>query len=161
MYLTSCAGVARVLLSPEYPAIGTARALAEANTVAPIAAVTAQKALTDPLSRIALSPISHKVDFTTVILLLESPLPNDYYSSPPHSFHLHQPQKGSGKPHSREPASIIDLETAMECNHQPARSPVARVRHNRPRRRAADQRDELTPHLHFNDLVSAAASGLD
>jgi hypothetical protein len=81
-------------LSPEYPAIGTARALAEANTVAPIAAVTAQKALTDPLSRIALSPISHKVDFTTVILLLESPLPNDYYSSPRTHFTCINPKKG-------------------------------------------------------------------
>ena len=35
--------------------MGTARALAEANTVAPIAAVTAQKAVTDPFSRIAVS----------------------------------------------------------------------------------------------------------
>ena len=62
MYFTSCAEVALALLSPEYPAIGTARALAEANTVAPTVAVTAKKAVTDPFSRIALSPIRLTVD---------------------------------------------------------------------------------------------------
>ena len=59
MYFTSCAEVALALLSPEYPAIGTARALAEANTVAPMAAGAAKKAVTDPFSRIAVSH-SHK-----------------------------------------------------------------------------------------------------
>ena len=59
MYFTSCAEVALALLSPEYPAMGTARALAEANTVAPMAAVTAKKAVADPFSRIAVSH-SHK-----------------------------------------------------------------------------------------------------
>jgi len=38
---------------------------------------------------------------------------------------------------------------------------LLRPRRYRPSRRAAEQRDELTPPLHFNDLVSAAASGLD
>jgi hypothetical protein len=37
----------------------------------------------------------------------------------------------------------------------------ARARTKRPCSRAADERDELTPYFHFNDLVSAAASGLD
>ena len=58
MYLTSCAGIAwrTAEFSPEYPARGgTARALDEENTVAPIVAVTAQKAMTDPFSRIVSS----------------------------------------------------------------------------------------------------------
>ena len=59
MYLASRVGIAwrTAEFSPEYPARGTARALDEANTVAPIAAVTAQKAMTDPFSRIVTSHI--------------------------------------------------------------------------------------------------------
>ena len=57
MYLASCAGIAwrTAEFIPEYPARGRARALDEENTVAPIAAVTAQKAMTDPFCRIVTS----------------------------------------------------------------------------------------------------------